>query len=72
MSITDINNMPIAEKFLMMEQLWESMSKDAQNNGFSPSWHFDILNGREEKLLSGKSTFSTLDEARTRLQKLVK
>ncbi len=72
MSITDINSMPIAEKFLMMEQLWESMSRDAQNNGFSPSWHFDVLNDREEKIAKGTSSFSSLDEARARLQKLVK
>ncbi len=71
MSITDIDNIPIAEKFLMMEQLWESMSKDANNNGFSPLWHFDILNDREQKIITGKSTFSSLDEARERLQKLV-
>ena len=71
MSITDIDNIPLAEKFLMMEQLWESMSKDAKNNGFSPSWHFDILDKREEKIATGKSTFSSLDEARERLQKLV-
>jgi hypothetical protein len=64
--------MPIAEKFLMMEQLWESMTKDAQNSGFSPSWHFDVLDKREQKIAMGQSSFSSLDKARVRLQKLVK
>ena len=67
-----LEQMPIAEKFLMMEQLWESMSKDAQNSGFSPSWHFDVLNNREQKIATGESSFSSLNEARMRLQKLVK
>ena len=67
----ELNQMPIGEKFLMMEQLWESMSKDAQNNGFSSSWHFDVLDAREKRVVEGTATFSDLSEARKRLQKLV-
>ena len=48
------------------------MSKDAKNNGFSPLWHFNVLNDREQKIATGESTFSSLDKARERLQKLVK
>ena len=67
----ELNQMLIYEKFLMMEQLWESMSKDAQNSGFSPSWHFDVLDAREKRVAEGKATFSNLSEAKKRLQKLV-
>ena len=67
----ELNQMLIYEKFLMMEQLWESMSKDAQNAGFSPSWHFDVLDAREKRVAEGKATFSNLSEAKKRLQKLV-
>ena len=67
----ELNQMPMSEKFLMMEQLWESMSKDAQNNGFSPLWHFNVLDDRENRVVEGKATFSDLSEARKRLQKFV-
>jgi hypothetical protein len=66
-----LNQMPISEKFLMMEQLWESMSQDAHNNGFSPSWHFDVLDAREKRVAEGTSIFNELSEVRKRLQKLV-
>jgi len=67
----ELNTIPISEKFLMMEQLWESMSQDAANNGFSPSWHFDILEAREQNIKDNKALFSDLLDVRARLQKIV-
>jgi hypothetical protein len=67
----ELSNVTISEKFLMMEQLWESLSKDAEENGFSPNWHFDVLDEREKRVKSGQATFSDISEARKRLQKLV-
>ncbi|MEA1917358.1 MAG: addiction module protein [Campylobacterota bacterium] len=58
------------EKFIMLEELWENMSHDAQNNGFTPNWHLDILANREENIKNSKSTFSDLEDAKERLQKL--
>ena len=63
--------MPISEKFIMLEELWENMSNDALSNGFTPSWHIDTLDKREENLKNGTSTFSDLEDAKSRLQKLV-
>jgi len=67
----ELNTIPISEKFLMMEQLWESMSQDATSNGFSPSWHFDILEAREQNIKDNKAVFSDLSNVRARLQKIV-
>ena len=63
--------MGISEKFTILEQLWENMSHDAEQNGFTPQWHLDELNKREKNIKNGISTFSDLEEARSRLQKLV-
>lgn len=63
--------MEISEKFTILEQLWENMSHDAEQNGFTPQWHLDELNKREKNIKNGISTFSDLEEARSRLQKLV-
>ena len=65
------DQMKISEKFMILEELWENMSNDAQNNGFTPAWHLDELSKRETNIKDGISTFSDLEEAKSRLQKLV-
>ena len=67
----DYSQMLISEKFVMLEELWENMSNDATQNGFTPQWHLDELDEREENIKNNKSTFSDLEDAKSRLQKLV-
>ena len=64
------NEMPMQEKFIIMEELWENMILQAQENGFTPEWHLDVLASREEDIKNFQSTFSDLDSAIERLQKL--
>ena len=65
------SHMALSEKFLMLEELWENMSHDAAQNGFTPKWHLDELKKREENLKNNKATFSDLEDAKNRLQKLI-
>jgi len=58
------------EKFIMMEELWENMSHNTENNGFTPDWHLDVLANREENIKNSKSSFGDLESAKKRLQKL--
>ena len=67
----DYSQMPMSEKFVMLEELWENMSHDATQNGFTPQWHIDELGQREKNIKNNKSTFSDLEDAKNRLQKLV-
>ena len=46
------DEMPIEEKFIMMEELWENMTLQAEENGFTPAWHLDVLASREEDIKS--------------------
>jgi len=72
MSISvDYSQMLISEKFVMLEELWENMSHDAKQKSFTPQWHLDELRQREENIKNSKSTFSDLEDAKNRLQKLV-
>ena len=64
------DEMPIQEKFIMMEELWENMTHQAKENGFTPQWHLDVLANREENIKNSESSFSDLDSAIERLQKL--
>ena len=40
-------------------------------NGFTPAWHFYILTQREKGIENSQSSFSNIDDAKKRLQKLV-
>ena len=72
MSISiNYNQMPIADKFLMLEKLWENMTLNASENGFTPKWHLDVLKQREENTQNSKSSFNDLEDMKNRLQKLV-
>ena len=45
MSVTiNYEQMLISENFVMLEELWENMSHDASEIGFTLAWHIDILN----------------------------
>ena len=61
---------PISEKFTILEELWANMSNDASQNGFTPQWHLDELLQRENSISDSTSSFSDLEDAKTRLQKL--
>jgi hypothetical protein len=62
MSILDLKNMTIAQKFMAMEELWEDMSKNADSKLLTPNWHLEELNQREEKLQKGEAMFYRLED----------
>ena len=49
MSILNLENMSISEKFMAMEELWNDMSNSVDIEQFIPIWHLDVLARREEK-----------------------
>ncbi len=69
--VKDYSKMATSEKFLMLEELWENMSHDATQNGFTPKWHLDVLASREESIENAKAKFSNYEDAKKRLQKLI-
>jgi len=61
MSLSDINNMPLAERIYLMEQLWDSFKYEAKDVE-PPSWHKDILDKRKECYDNGELNLISLDE----------
>ena len=68
MQTIDISTIPLQEKFLLMEQLWESLSHEANHHNFTPQWHTDELKRREAKIQKGESNFNDLSEVKKRLE----
>ncbi len=66
----DLNQLAVTDKFLIMEQLWQDLSSNASESGFSPKWHINLLNSRDLNIKEGRFTFNDLDEVKERLQKL--
>ncbi len=61
MSITEIMQLPRSERLSVMEQLWDSLCRDAQELE-SPAWHGKVLAARKAKMDSPEARFLTLEE----------
>lgn len=71
MGALDYDKMDLAQKFSMLEELWQNMTLAASKSEFTPQWHLDTLDQREEAVKSGKSRFEDLQSAKSKLQKLL-
>jgi putative addiction module component (TIGR02574 family) len=61
MSIAEIMQLPRNERLSVMEQLWDSLCRDAQELE-SPAWHQQVLAARKAKMDSPEARFLTLEE----------
>ena len=71
MSVLNLNNMNINEKFIAIEELWEDISKNINTAKLTPNWHIDILDELEKKEENGTLKFSSLQQSKERLNLLV-
>ncbi len=46
----NFNEISIQDKFVILEELWKSMTHDATANGFTPEWHLNVLAQREQSI----------------------
>ena len=61
MTIGEIRKMTIAQRILVMEQIWDSLIEDHQDPG-SPPWHQNILEQRRNRIESGNAKFLSIDD----------
>ena len=69
MSVLNLNNMTTSQKFMAMEELWEDMSKNINDDSLTPQWHKTVLNEREKQIASGQAKFENFDDAKQELLK---
>lgn len=65
-----LDEMTTEDKLAAMEQLWEDLCRNSESIP-SLQWHGDVLSARERQTKEGKAKFSTLDEVKGRIQKLL-
>ena len=65
-----LDQLEISDKFIMMEELWESMRKEKSDTRFTPQWHLDILDAREEKVQKDELLFTDIATVKERLKQV--
>jgi hypothetical protein len=66
-----IESFTVAAKLLLMERLWEALSKQPSNVA-SPEWHVDVLAARLAVVKEGRTEFVDWDSAKERLRNRLK
>lgn len=62
-----LENLSVADKILLMERLWEALSRRPSDVP-SPDWHGDILAERRAAVRAGSKEFISWEEAKIRLR----
>ena len=71
MTTADIADLPVAEKLLLMERLWDALRAQADSN-VVPAWHKDVLAERLRCFDSGSEPVSPWAEAKERIRARIK
>ncbi len=61
-----IDQMTLAEKFCVMEQLWDDLRTRVDGVPM-PQWHKDLLDERERLIETGEAKFDDWDTAKKRI-----
>ena len=68
--IEQIYKMPLHEKLLAMEALWDDISR-VEAVLEVPQWHKDILDDRERLIAEGKARFIDWEDAKKQIRQAV-
>jgi hypothetical protein len=69
--IEQIHKLPLHEKLLVMEALWDEISQ-AETALEVPQWHKDILDERESLIAEEKARFIDWDDAKEQIRQSVR
>lgn len=66
-----LHKMPLNEKLLMMETLWDDISALGDQLPL-PQWHMDLLDEREKEVALGKAVFLDWEDAKRQILESIK
>ena len=64
------NQLPLREKLLVMEAIWDDLSRQEQDLEV-PQWHQDLLDKRERLLAEGKAQFVDWEQAKRQIKEAI-
>lgn len=65
-ALEQIRQMPLQEKLLVMEAIWDDICRDEENLEV-PQWHKEVLDERERLIADGKAQFIEWEEAKKQI-----
>jgi hypothetical protein len=65
-ALEQIHQLPLREKLLVMEAIWDDISREEQNLEV-PQWHKEVLDERERLLAKGKAQFVDWEDAKRQI-----
>lgn len=65
-ALEQIHQLPLREKLLVMEALWDDISRQEEALEV-PQWHKDVLDDRERLLAGGKAQFVDWEKAKRQI-----
>lgn len=65
-ALEQIHQLPLREKLLVMEAIWDDISGEEQNLEV-PQWHKEVLDERERLLAEGRSQFVDWEDAKRQI-----
>jgi hypothetical protein len=65
-ALEEIYQLSLREKLLVMEAIWEDISRDEQKLEV-PQWHKELLDERERLLAEGKAQFVEWEDAKRQI-----
>jgi hypothetical protein len=66
LALEQIHELPLREKLLVMEAIWDDISREEQNLEV-PQWHKEMLDERERLLAQGKVQFVDWEDAKRQI-----
>jgi hypothetical protein len=66
-ALAEIQQLPLHEKLMVMEALWESIARD-EDRLEVPQWHKDILDEREKLAQEGRAKFIDWETAKQQVR----
>lgn len=60
--------LPLADRLLAMEALWDSLCREPDSKYPTPDWHADVLHERNTALDTGKESTLPWGEAKARIR----
>ena len=65
-ALEQIHQLPLREKLLVMEAIWDDIFGEEQNLEV-PQWHKEVLDERERLLAEGKAQFVDWEDAKRQI-----
>ena len=64
MLTAEIERMPTKDKIILMEEIWDTLSSDAEKLD-SPAWHKEIIDERKKLIKDSNATFISINDLKS-------